>query len=328
LIETIDFYAHETASSISITAYPAGHVLGAAMYLIDIAGLKILFTGDYSREEDRHLVKASVPKDVKIDVLICESTFGTSLHVPRAEREVTLMKGITGIIDRGGRALLPVFALGTAQELLLILDEYWSRHPKYHKTPIYYASNLARRCMQVYQTYLPAMNDNMKELVARRVAEAERAGRPGEKAGPWDFQFVRALKSLERFEDAGPCVMLASPGMMQNGASRELLERWAPDERNGVVVTGYSVEGTMAQQLLNEPEYVTAIMTRKRDVVLRRGADEVRIPRRCSIQETSFAAHVDGQQNREFVEEVDPEVVVGRPPRTSEANPIDLGARC
>jgi cleavage and polyadenylation specificity factor subunit 3 len=310
LIEPIDFYTTHTVSSIRITPYPAGHVLGAAMYLIDIAGLKILFTGDYSREEDRHLVKASIPREIKVDVLITESTFGTATHVPRAERETTLMKGITAILDRGGRALLPVFALGTAQELLLILDEYWARHQKYQKIPIYYASNLARRCMLVYQTYISAMNDNIKSLFAQRIAEAEKAGRSTEGVGPWDFQFVRALKSLERFEDIGPCVMLASPGMMQNGASRELLEKWAPDSRNGVVVTGYSVEGTMARSLLNEPEFVTAIMTRRKDATVGRAAEEVRIPRRCSVQETSFAAHVDGQQNQEFVDEVAAEVVV------------------
>jgi cleavage and polyadenylation specificity factor subunit 3 len=309
-IEPIDFYSTHVVSSIAITPYPAGHVLGAAMYLIDIAGTKILFTGDYSREEDRHLVKATIPKGIKVDVLICESTFGTALHVPRPERETTLMRGITTILDRGGRALLPVFALGTAQELLLILEDYWTRHPKYQKHPIYYASNLARRCMLVYQTYMSAMNNNIKSLQAQKISEAEKAGRPTEGISPWDFQFIRALKSLDRFEDVGPCVMLASPGMMQNGASRELLERWCPREQNGVIITGYSVEGTMAQTLLHEPEYVPAIMTRKRDTALGRATDEIRIPRKCTIQETSFAAHVDGQQNREFVEEVSPEFII------------------
>jgi cleavage and polyadenylation specificity factor subunit 3 len=154
------------------------------------------------------------------------------------------------------------------------------------------------------------MNDNIKSLFAERLADAERAGKSTEGIGPWDFRFVRSLKTIEKFEDVGPCVMLATPGMMQNGASRELLERWAPDSRNGVIITGYSVEGTMAQVLLNEPEFVTAVMTRKKEAMVGRVAEEVRIPRRCSVQETSFAAHVDGQQNREFVEEVAAEVVV------------------
>jgi len=260
-IEAIDYYTTHTISSIRVTPYPAGHVLGAAMFLIEIAGLKILFTGDYSRENDRHLIPAQVPKNTKVDVLITESTYGIASHIPRLEREASLMKSITQILNRGGRALLPVFALGRAQELLLILDEYWGKHPEYQKIPIYYASNLARKCMVVYQTYIGAMNDNIKRLFSERMAEAEASGNSDvTRGGPWDFKYIRSLKSLDRFEDVGGCVMLASPGMMQSGVSRELLERWAPDQKNGVVITGYSVEGTMAKIIGTEPETIPAIM--------------------------------------------------------------------
>jgi cleavage and polyadenylation specificity factor subunit 3 len=292
-------------------------VLGAAMFLIEIAGLKLLFTGDYSRENDRHLIPATVPKDVKIDVLITESTFGISSHIPRLEREAALMKSITSILNRGGRALLPVFALGRAQELLLILDEYWGRHPEYQKIPIYYASNLARKCMVVYQTYISAMNDNIKRLFRERMEEAGSSGMGDiNRGGPWDFKYIRSLKNLDRFDDVGGCVMLASPGMMQNGVSRELLERWAPDAKNGVIITGYSVEGTMARTIMTEPEQIHAI-SRSAGAASRvkapgREGEQVMIPRRCSVQEFSFAAHVDGQENREFIEEIDAPVVVSR----------------
>ncbi|KAJ5490756.1 Endoribonuclease ysh1 [Penicillium diatomitis] len=317
LIETIDFNTTHTINSIRITPFPAGHVLGAAMFLVSIAGLNILFTGDYSREEDRHLIPAEVPRGIKIDVLITESTFGISSNPPRLEREAALMKSITGILNRGGRVLMPVFALGRAQELLLILEEYWERHPELQKVPIYYIGNMARRCMVVYQTYIGAMNDNIKRLFRQRMAEAEASGDKSATAGPWDFRFVRSLRSLERFDDVGGCVMIASPGMLQTGTSRELLERWAPSDRNGVVMTGYSVEGTMAKQLLNEPEAIPAIMSRVSAGQGRGrvpgGGDEdqkVMIPRRCTIDEISFAAHVDGVENRNFIEEVAAPVVI------------------
>ncbi|KAJ5167518.1 Endoribonuclease ysh1 [Penicillium canariense] len=317
LIETIDFNTTHTINSIRITPFPAGHVLGAAMFLVSIAGLNILFTGDYSREEDRHLIPAGVPRGIKIDVLITESTFGISSNPPRLEREAALMKSITSILNRGGRVLMPVFALGRAQELLLILEEYWERHPELQKVPIYYIGNMARRCMVVYQTYIGAMNDNIKRLFRQRMAEAEASGDKSVSAGPWDFRFVRSLRSLERFDDVGGCVMIASPGMLQTGTSRELLERWAPSERNGVVMTGYSVEGTMAKQLLNEPDQIPAVMSKVSTVQGRGrvpgGNDEdqkVMIPRRCTIDEISFAAHVDGVENRNFIEEVAAPVVI------------------
>ncbi|KAJ3472569.1 hypothetical protein NLG97_g10882 [Lecanicillium saksenae] len=310
-IEAIDYHTTHTISSIRITPYPAGHVLGAAMFLIEIAGLNIFFTGDYSREQDRHLVSAEVPKGVKVDVLITESTYGIASHVPRLEREQALMKSITNILNRGGRALLPVFALGRAQELLLILDEYWGKHPEFQKFPIYYASNLAKKCMLIYQTYVGAMNDNIKRLFRERMAEAESSGEAGA-GGPWDFKYIRSLKNLDRFDDVGGCVMLASPGMLQNGVSRELFERWAPSDKNGVIITGYSVEGTMARQIMKEPEQIQAVMPRSIAGARRApgGDDKVMIPLRCSVQEYSFAAHVDGVENREFIEEVAAPVVV------------------
>ncbi|KAI0873661.1 cleavage and polyadenylation specifity factor [Hypoxylon argillaceum] len=312
-IEAIDYHTTHTISSIRITPYPAGHVLGAAMFLIEIAGLNILFTGDYSREQDRHLISAEVPRGVKVDVLITESTYGVSTHVPRLEREQALMKSVTNVLNRGGRVLMPVFALGRAQELMLILDEYWGRHSEFQRFPIYYASNLARKCMVVYQTYVGAMNDNIKRLFRERMAEAEAAGEGSGKGGPWDFKYVRSLKSLDRFDDVGGCVMLASPGMLQNGVSRELLERWAPSDKNGVIITGYSVEGTMAKHIVQEPDQIQAVMSRNINTIRRApGADseKIMIPRRCSVAEYSFAAHVDGQENREFIEEISAPVVI------------------
>ncbi|PUU73580.1 beta-lactamase-like protein [Tuber borchii] len=299
-IEAIDYHTTLTHAGISITPYHAGHVLGGAMFFIEIAGLKILFTGDYSREDDRHLVSAEVPHQ-KPDLLICESTYGTATHMPRLEKEARLMKMTTEILNRGGRVLMPVFALGRAQELLLILDEYWEKHPAYQSYPIYYASNLARKCMDVYRTYINTMNDKIK-----------RAMFEGEGRNPWDFRWVRSLKTIDRFEDVGGCVMLASPGMLQNGVSRELLERWCPDPRNGLVITGYSVEGTMAKQIMNEPTEIPAVVTANRSgSTANRGVDgQVMVPRRCSVEELSFAAHVDYAQNSGFIEEVGAKVVI------------------
>ena len=65
-------------------------------------------------------------------------------------------------MERGGRVLLPVVALGRAQELLLILHDYWESHPEIHNVPIYQASGLARRALSVYQTYIEMMNDDIK----------------------------------------------------------------------------------------------------------------------------------------------------------------------
>lgn len=283
-IEAVDYHQEvNVTGGIRFTPYHAGHVLGACMFFIEMGGLKILYTGDYSREEDRHLVQGEVPP-VKPDVLICESTYGTRSHGPRLEKEQQFTNLIHKVLLRGGRVLLPVFVLGRAQELLLLLDEYWAKHPELQTIPIYYASALAQKCIRVYQRYVNAMNDNIRNRVKRR-------------DNPFVFKHISNLKNLERFEDRGPCVMMASPGMIQNGVSRELLERWAPDRKNAIIITGYSVEGTLARSIMDEPEEITGLNGQK-------------IPRRLAVESMSFSAHVDYGQNSQFIDEVRPDHVV------------------
>ena len=151
-IETINFHEEKEVGGIKFWCYNAGHVLGAAMFMLEIAGVKILYTGDFSRKEDRHLMSAEIPS-IRPDVLIVESTYGTHIHEKREDRESRFTSTVESIVTRGGRCLIPVFALGRAQELLLILDEYWAAHPELTDIPIYYASSLAKKCMAVFQTF-------------------------------------------------------------------------------------------------------------------------------------------------------------------------------
>ncbi|KAF5393339.1 hypothetical protein D9757_000563 [Collybiopsis confluens] len=290
LSSIIPISAHQLITpcpGVTFTPYHAGHVLGACMFLIDIAGLKILYTGDYSREEDRHLVKAEIPP-VRPDVLIVESTYGVQTLESRPEKEARFTALVHSIIRRGGHVLLPQFALGRAQELLLILDEYWKKHPDLHNVPIYYASGLARKSMAVYQTYIHTMNSNIRSRFAKR-------------DNPFVFKHISNLPQPRGWEkkiaEGPPCLVLASPGFMQSGPSRELFELWAPDSRNGLIITGYSVEGTLARDIINEPDEFESV----------KGG---MISRKCSVEYISFSAHVDYSQNSEFIEAIKAQHVV------------------
>ncbi|KAF1741097.1 hypothetical protein MXB_5204, partial [Myxobolus squamalis] len=166
-IKVVHFHQQMEVCGIEFTCYHAGHVLGACMFLIDIAGVKILYTGDFSRQEDRHLMSGEIPP-IHPDVLIMESTYGIYIHEKRELRE---------------------------------------------------------QRFTMYQTYSGAMNQKMQN------------------------------QGMDEFNDDGPCVIIASPGMLQvishvlkqNGFSRDLFERWCSDPKNGVIIAGYSVEGTLAK---------------------------------------------------------------------------------
>ncbi|KAG7271468.1 hypothetical protein CRUP_018502 [Coryphaenoides rupestris] len=256
-IETINFHEVKEVAGIKFWCYHAGHVLGAAMFMIEIAGVKLLYTGDFSRQEDRHLMAAEIPS-VKPDILIIESTYGTHIHEKREEREARFCNTVHDIVNREGRCLIPVFALGRAQELLLILDEYWQNHPELHDIPIYYASSLAKKCMAVYQTYVNAMNDKIRKAININ--------------NPFVFKHISNLKS---------------------GLSRELFESWCTDKRNGVIIAGYCVEGTLAKHIMSEPEEITTMSGQKLQL-------------KMSVDYISFSAHTDYQQTSEFIRALKP----------------------
>ena len=285
-IELIDY--HQTVqikgSGLSFYALNAGHVLGACMYWLDFGGRSLLYTGDYSMEEDRHLMAAELPAK-KPDVLMCEATYGVQVHASRPEREARFTGTIERVVTRGGRCLIPVFALGRAQELLLILDEYWQANPHLHSVPIYYASKMASRALRVYQTYANMMNARIRAQM--------------NVANPFHFQFIQNLKSIDinSFDDTGPSVVFASPGMLQSGVSRQLFDRWATDPKNGVLIAGYAVEHTLAKEIMNQPKEVVTLEGRRQ-------------PLNCLVDYVSFSAHVDFVQNRSFIASVDPKHII------------------
>lgn len=283
-VELIDYHTTVTVGGLSFHALNAGHVLGACMFFMDIGGRTVLYTGDYSMEDDRHLMAAEIPAK-KPDVLMVESTYGVQVHASRAEREARFTGTVERVVTRGGRCLIPVFALGRAQELLLILDEYWQANSHLQGIPIWYASKLASRALRVYQTYANMMNARIRAQM--------------DVSNPFSFKHIQNLKSIDvnSFSDSGPSVVFASPGMLQSGVSRQLFDRWAPDPKNGVLIAGYAVEHTLAKEIMNQPKEVVTLEGRRQ-------------PLNCLVDYVSFSAHVDFVQNRSFITQVDPKHII------------------
>ncbi|RVX04563.1 Cleavage and polyadenylation specificity factor subunit 3-I [Vitis vinifera] len=236
-IEVIDFHQTLEVNGIRFWCYTAGHVLGAAMFMVDIAGVRVLYTGDYSREEDRHLRAAEIPQFCP-DICIIESTYGVQLHQPRHVREKRFTDVIHSTTSQGGHVLIPAYALGRAQELL-ILDEYWSNHPELHNIPYF------------------------------------------------------MLPPLQK----GPSVVMASPGGLQSGLSRQLFDMWCSDKKNACVIPGYVVGGTLAKTIINEPKEVTLM-------------NGLTAPLNMQVHYISFSAHADFAQTSTFLKELMPPNII------------------
>src|SRR4051812_44749771 len=120
---------HETIrveDDLEIKAYYAGHVLGAAMFYVCAGGESVVYTGDYNMTPDRHLGSAWIDK-CRPDVLITESTYATTIRDSKRTRERDFLKKVHDCVTGGGKVIIPVFALGRAQELCILIESYWER---------------------------------------------------------------------------------------------------------------------------------------------------------------------------------------------------------
>ena len=146
---------------LEIKAYYAGHVLGAAMFEIRVGQQSVVYTvllyifslnfkkfknfaikGDYNMTPDRHLGAAWIDR-CRPDILITESTYATTIRDSKRCRERDFIKKVHGCLDRGGKVLIPVFALGRAQELCILLETYWERMQLQY--PIYFSLGLTEK---------------------------------------------------------------------------------------------------------------------------------------------------------------------------------------
>lgn len=279
-IQMIDYHQDCEEKGVKFTAYRAGHVLGAAMFLIEIDGIKILYTGDYSREEDRHLKPAEIPTHCEVDVLIVESTYGVEKHENRDQREAKFKKFVHDVVRRGGKCLMPCFALGRAQELLLILNEYWRENPELKSVPIVYSGSLAQRSLEVFKTHRNMMSDKIRVDLEQGL-------------NPFKFE-QRDQDEIEN--EPGPLVVMAGPGMLQSGLSRDLFLKWAPEKKNGIVFTGYSVEGTLAKQVMNSNKIITL--------------NDQTILCEMTVDTISFSAHADFLHTRDYINQVLPPNII------------------
>lgn len=206
-----------------------------------------------------------------------------SFFFDREKREEKFTHAVESIVSRGGSCLIPVFALGRAQELLLILENYWRSHLDLQHIPIFYASKLATRSLRVYQTFVNMMNQQVQTL-------------SDQFRNPFHLQHVRSIQHAD-LDVFGACVVMASPGFLQSGVSRQLFEAWCDDERHGVIIAGYTIEGTLAHELLSDPKEIRCLDNRIK-------------PRRCRIESISFSAHVDFTHNKGFIKTVQPDGIV------------------
>ena len=224
---------------IEITLFQAGHILGAAcVYLTSVEGA-VFYSGDLSVTPQRTVPGVGFPR-LRPDVLILESTYGERLHANRKVEEQRLVEIVAEVADNGGKILIPAFAVGRAQEVILILRSAVNRG-ELPPLPIY-VDGMVRDILALYRQHPNALRPDLAKRILRGQDVFYSGG-----VEPVDSLAMR--RGI--VEGSESCCIVSSSGMLSGGPSSFYAERLARSDRNLIAITGYQDEEAPGRKLLD-----------------------------------------------------------------------------
>lgn len=278
-VTPVDLNQTISINGIDVRAFYAGHVLGAAMFHVSVGGQSIVYTGDYNMTSDRHLGSAWISRCLP-DVLVTETTYATTIRDSKRAREREFLKQIHDTVTRGGKVLIPVFALGRAQELCILLETYWERMNLGH-IPVYFSAGLTEKANYYYQLYINWTNQKIRKTFVRR--------------NMFDFEHIKPFDRA-LIDAPTPMVVFATPGMLHAGMSLEIFKRWCSSSRNCIIIPGYCVAGTVGNKILSGRKTIEL--------------DGRTLNVECGVHSLSFSAHTDARGIMQLIRQAQPRSVV------------------
>jgi KH/beta-lactamase-domain protein len=280
----------DIAPDVRLTLHNAGHILGSSVAHLHIGeGLhNVVYTGDYKYARTM-LLEAATSEFPRVETVITESTYGSvdDIMPSRVEAEERLTKIVNETLERKGKVLIPVPAVGRAQEIMLVIDGY-----------------MRRGLMKEAPVFIEGM---ISEATAIHTAYPEYLGREvrhsilHEGINPFQsdyFTIVEHPNVRQEIIEGEPCIIMATSGMLEGGPVIEYFKSLSDNENNAVIFVSYQIEGTLGRRVqrgLNEATMMN--VEGKMDVV------KVRL-RVESIE--GFSGHSDRRQIISYITQLKP----------------------
>jgi len=231
----------DIAPDVRLTLHNAGHILGSSVVHLHIGeGLhNIVYTGDYKYAKTMLLEPAST-QFPRVETIITESTYGAPRDVmpSRIEAEETLASIINHTFEKRGKVLIPVPAVGRAQEIMLVLDGYMKRG-LITEAPVFIEGMISEAT---------AIHTAYPEHLAREV----RNSILHEGINPFQsdyFTIVEHPSARQEIIEGEPCIIMATSGMLEGGPVIEYFKSLAQEDRNTIIFVSYQIEGTLGRRL-------------------------------------------------------------------------------
>ena len=262
----------------------AGHILGSATMVLTINDggrtVKLGFTGDVGRT-DRPILRDPQPM-ADCDYLICESTYGGKTHEPRDRAKERLGEVVAATASRGGKVIIPAFAVGRTQEIVYRLEEL-SREGKLPPVPVFVDSPLAVNVTDIFRAHPECYDEELREYMATD-------------PNPFGFArltYIRDVADSKRLNTSRlPMVIISASGMCEAGRILHHLRNNIEDSRNTVMIVGYCAEHTLGRR----------IVEKRREVKI--FGEPHRLRAHVEVM-NSYSAHADEPELVEFVGHLD-----------------------
>jgi len=234
----------------------AGHILGSAQVQLDIQEegkepFRLGFTGDLGRDH-LPILRDPYPLD-GLDALIMESTYGDRLH----ERGEDLKRRLEGVVrrtsERGGRVLIPAFAVGRTQRVVYLLHQLFNEG-RLPEIPIYVDSPMADRATEVFRRHPECYDREASEWLEQEDILGFRR-----------LKYVRSVEESKQLNELRvPCIIIAASGMAEAGRILHHLAHGIEDHRNTVLLVGFAAQHTLARRILDGEPLVRILGTEHR----------------------------------------------------------------
>ncbi|TFG05955.1 MAG: beta-CASP ribonuclease aCPSF1 [Promethearchaeota archaeon] len=243
----------DIAPDIKLTLHNSGHIIGSSIIHLHFGkgGYNFVYTGDFKFQKTRLLEKANI-KFPRVESLLIEATYGGPQdRIPsRHDSEKELKQIINSTVKKGGKILIPVLAVGRAQELVIVLEEYISKGI-IEKVPIF-LDGLISEATAIHTANPDYLSSDLREKILHQGKN------------PFLSDFFTTISSYEERMDVlkgGPCIIMATSGMLIGGPSVQYLKGLAGDKNSALIFVSYQVSGTLGNRIqrgFREFQYVDA----------------------------------------------------------------------
>jgi hypothetical protein len=249
---------HDITPDFRLTLFNAGHILGSAMVHLNIGNgyHNLLYTGDFKFAQTE-LLENSAFKFQRVETLITESTYGSinGVQPPHEECVKFFSEIVKNTVNRGGKILVPVLGVGRAQEVMLIVDRLMKNN-EIPQIPVY-IDGMVWDITAIYTAYPEFFNRNVRKMIFQ------------DNYNPFlnpNFKQPSSQKDrMKLVEESGPCVILATSGMLMGGPSVFYLEHIAQNPKNSLVFVSYQGKGSLGRVIQSgEKEITLGINNNKR----------------------------------------------------------------